>query len=233
MNDLGPLNREQRALAERHLGLVEPNARALSRYLRPPMRVEDLAAAGRVGLLEAAHRFDPTQTRTFAEYAVFRVRGAMIDAMKRESTHRRYVDLTCRKAGYDCIAEQRRGGNPLTDTDEDVRARLDESVDATFASMFAALVGAVARIEGEDGAALREAYATATRTLQTVLGTLAPTERKLVELRFFEDATWEGCAQELGLSVKGARLLEAEVMKRLGQRLRWLGVTSAPSVEGR
>lgn len=233
MSGLGPLNREQRTLAERHLGIVDTSARSLVRYLRPPMRVEDLAAAGRVGLLEAAARFDPTATRTFSEYAVFRVRGAMLDAMRRETSYRRQVGLSCRKAGYECVAEQRHGGNPLTDTDEDIRTRLDESIDATFASMFAALVGAVARVQGEEGAVLREAYATATRGLHVALEALAPTERRLVALRFFEESSWEASAEELGLSVKGARLLEVDVLKRLGKRLRQLGVSSSPYTEGR
>ena len=47
---------------------------------------EELRAFGRQGLVEAAVRFDPEQGDDFRRYAYFRVKGAMLDGMRKMST---------------------------------------------------------------------------------------------------------------------------------------------------
>jgi RNA polymerase sigma factor for flagellar operon FliA len=44
--------------------------------------IEELFAAGRVGLVQAAKRFDKKKHTKFASYAVLRIRGAMLDEIR-------------------------------------------------------------------------------------------------------------------------------------------------------
>ena len=52
-------------------------------YLRPPLTFEDLIAAGTVGLVKAAKDYDPSQPAQFKTYAYIRIRGAILDELKK------------------------------------------------------------------------------------------------------------------------------------------------------
>lgn len=57
-----------------------------------PLSVEDLASCGAIGLMEAVERFDESRGIQFSTFADYRIRGAMIDAIRSSdhmSRHRR------------------------------------------------------------------------------------------------------------------------------------------------
>ena len=57
--------------------------------LRGSVELDDLVGYGRVGLLAAARRFDPDRGIPFEAYATFRVRGAVLDAVRGMALPRR------------------------------------------------------------------------------------------------------------------------------------------------
>ena len=71
-------------LIHSHLYLVRAIASQLIRSAPPPLSFDDLVAYGRVGLVTAAARFDPTRGPRFADYAVLRIKGAMWDGFRKE-----------------------------------------------------------------------------------------------------------------------------------------------------
>ena len=73
------------ALVGQHADLVHRVARRVSGRLstKAQLDYEDLESAGYVGLLEAADRFDWTSPDEFARFAEFRVKGAMLDELRR------------------------------------------------------------------------------------------------------------------------------------------------------
>ena len=71
-------------LIRTHLPLVRSIAAQLIRSAPPPLTFDDLVAYGRVGLVTAAARFDPTRGPSFADYASPRIRGAMWDGFRKE-----------------------------------------------------------------------------------------------------------------------------------------------------
>ena len=86
-------------LVKRHTSLVQRIAYHLLMRLPPVVQSEDLIQAGMVGLLEAARRFDPTQGASFATFAEQRIRGAMLDEIRKgdwapRSVHRRAREVT-------------------------------------------------------------------------------------------------------------------------------------------
>ena len=77
------------ALILEHLGMVPGIARQVAQILRhtiPQLDMGDLEQDGAVGLLQAADRYR-SEDGPFAPYAYFRVRGAILDAHKRQSWH--------------------------------------------------------------------------------------------------------------------------------------------------
>jgi RNA polymerase sigma factor for flagellar operon FliA len=64
--------------------IVKFMAHKLSYNLPGSMEESDLVSVGLVGLMDAAERFDPSRGFKFATFAEFRVRGAMLDELRRQ-----------------------------------------------------------------------------------------------------------------------------------------------------
>lgn len=85
---------EADALVARHAELVKRIAYHLAGRLPPQVEVEDLVQAGMLGLLEAAAHFTSDRGASFETYAGIRIRGAMLDALRKldwapRSVHRK------------------------------------------------------------------------------------------------------------------------------------------------
>ena len=86
------------ALVEQHADLVKKIAYHLSARLPACVLVDDLIQAGLMGLMDAASHYDPSQGASFATYASIRIRGSMLDELRRndwapKSVHRRARDM--------------------------------------------------------------------------------------------------------------------------------------------
>ncbi len=84
----------QDELVTRHAPLVKRIAYHLMSRLPPSVQADDLIQAGMIGLLEAARNYDPSQGASFETYAGIRIRGAMLDEIRRtdwtpRSVHRK------------------------------------------------------------------------------------------------------------------------------------------------
>ena len=85
-------------IVERHGELVRRIAHHLAARLPSSVEVDDLIQAGMLGLIDAARNFQADQGAAFETYASIRIRGAMIDEIRRgdwvpRSVHRRYRDV--------------------------------------------------------------------------------------------------------------------------------------------
>jgi len=85
-------------LVERHAELVKKIAYHLSARLPACVLVDDLIQAGLMGLMDAASHYDPSQGASFETYASIRIRGSMLDELRRndwapKSVHRKSRDM--------------------------------------------------------------------------------------------------------------------------------------------
>ncbi len=81
-------------LVTRHAPLVKRIAYHLISRLPPSVQADDLIQAGMIGLLEASRNYDPTQGASFETYAGIRIRGSMLDEIRKtdwtpRSVHRK------------------------------------------------------------------------------------------------------------------------------------------------
>jgi RNA polymerase sigma factor for flagellar operon FliA len=70
-------------LVQRHIGLVHYLARRLHATLADDADLDELVSAGLGGLLAAAEGFEPERGLAFSTYAATRIRGAMLDELRR------------------------------------------------------------------------------------------------------------------------------------------------------
>lgn len=78
--------RDLPALAKKHAPLVRRLAWHVHGSMSSAVEVEDLVQIGMVALVEAANSFEERGQVTFEQYLVTRVRGSMIDALRRSAT---------------------------------------------------------------------------------------------------------------------------------------------------
>jgi RNA polymerase sigma factor for flagellar operon FliA len=76
---------------------------------------EDLVSAGMVGLIEAADRFDGSRREPFLAFAEHRIRGAVLDELRRGDIMPRRVRQLARKISTAIRALEAAGGEPPTD----------------------------------------------------------------------------------------------------------------------
>ncbi|CAM2746895.1 RNA polymerase sigma factor FliA [Vibrio mytili] len=73
----------QQAFIERYSVLVKRIAHHLLGRLPPSVQVDDLIQAGMIGLIEAQQNYDGSKGASFETYAGIRIRGAMLDDMRK------------------------------------------------------------------------------------------------------------------------------------------------------
>ncbi|MBM7586857.1 RNA polymerase sigma factor for flagellar operon FliA [Bacillus pakistanensis] len=71
-------------LVKRYLPLVSYHVQRIAVSLPKNVSRDDLKSLGLMGLLDALQKFDPTRDLKFDTYASFRVRGAIIDGLRKE-----------------------------------------------------------------------------------------------------------------------------------------------------
>src|SRR5580693_1566912 len=87
----------ENALVEKYLPLVSSVVARLAMTLPESVDQNDLYSAGLVGLLQALRNFDPTCGASFETYARTRVRGAMLDELRRMDWVPRSIHEKARK----------------------------------------------------------------------------------------------------------------------------------------
>lgn len=122
---LTPAELERNQRVERYLPLVAQVLSKIRRTLPAHADVGELYSAGVTGLIAAVERFDPSQAESFPGYVCLRVRGAILDELRRLDPCSRMSRSRARKI-QQAIAdvEQALGRAP---TDAEVSERLQIS----------------------------------------------------------------------------------------------------------
>jgi RNA polymerase sigma factor for flagellar operon FliA len=203
-----PARKTPEALARAHMPLVRKIAWHVHGRVSTAIEVEDLIQIGMIALVEAANAFED-RGHAFATYATVRIRGAMIDHLRRQATICRSA-MARRKeiAAVRARLESRLGREAreaeiaaemgldaaafraLVDGSETVR---HESIDDVYSehSMWFADVEERAD-EALERASLQSALAGA-------IGTLPEREAMVLQLYFVEEMNLEEIGQTLGI----------------------------------
>ena len=80
-----------------YLPFVRKVAHRVARRLPAHITLDDLVGAGVVGLLEAMGRYDPAKASDFEKYAEFRVKGSILDELRRRDLMARDARLEAKQ----------------------------------------------------------------------------------------------------------------------------------------
>src|SRR5690606_25246709 len=106
-----------RQLVEEQAPLVKKIALHLLARLPDSVQLDDLMQAGMVGLLEASQRYSSSHGATFETYAGIRIRGAMVDEIRRGDWVPRSVHRNARRISKAIKAVEDREGREAQDAE--------------------------------------------------------------------------------------------------------------------
>ena len=129
-------NETRNELLMHYVPLVKRVVGRLFASSRPYVDYDDLVSCGVLGMMDAIERFDPTRSVRFETYAQIRIRGEIIDYMRRQDWAPVHVRTRIKQmeAAYDRVAQ--RNGGPASEQEvalelgmelEDMRQTLSDS----------------------------------------------------------------------------------------------------------
>ncbi len=183
------------------------------------MDVDELLALGIVGLLEAAHRYEPEREVTFATFAYPRIRGAMFDGIRHSLVaslrSRRPRRLSSKSRGQ-AESEQATGGSPDSQPDNRNDASHEEEVVLRSVSLEAWLEkGLQIADHGQENPYLLLARYQLVSSIPKLMEILPERERYLIEQCYFEGKSLREIGDDLGLTRSGTSRLHGKVLTRL------------------
>ncbi len=228
---LAPRNRERVAAG---LPFVESLARRVASSMPHSIELGDLVQDGMLGLMDAACRFDEGRGIKFETFAERRVRGAMIDALRRDAwprgvrRQRREIEAAREELRRELGAEPsladlaarvgsdeaRLGRTILRITTIESTSPLSAGENVTGALLPAALVPSEpeAPDKAYEGREVRE-------RIRAAIASLPPRERRVVGLYYYGEATMKQIGLEIGVNESRVSQLHARAIQRLRKAL--------------
>ena len=220
-----------KSTAERNRLIAEfaPMARrvALRVARRTPSWIasEDLVSAAMVGLAEAAERYDSSRGEPFVAFATKRVRGAVLDELRRGDPLSRSARRSARQLGETMRSLEQRLGRPPEDHEVaaalgiDVEEYQDELAMLTHISTVGLEVaesagsGAIADAGPSPAGELERAQTLA--LLTQALRSLVPRDAQILSLYYNEEFTYAEIGELLGVTESRVCQLHGRALARL------------------
>ena len=112
-----PADRERDYLILEHAAMARRIALRVARRVPIWLSADDLVAAAMIGLTEAADRFDNSRGEPFVAFAAKRIRGAVLDEMRRGDMMPRRVRSTSRHVSATLRGLEQQLGRPAEDAE--------------------------------------------------------------------------------------------------------------------
>jgi RNA polymerase sigma factor FliA len=230
----------RQALMHSHLGLVHHVARTLARKLHDGVELDELVSAGTIGLVQAMESFDPRRGLSFSTFAVPRIRGAILDELRRQDRVPRSVRRKTRAiaAVRESLARDL-GRNPLRSElsraleipestllrwELDVERSIEVSLDRPTRGTRWQSDGPEHFDEGLRDQGLHDLEERLTREQQVAmvagaLGALDAHERTVLSLYYLEELKLREIAEVLELSASRISQIRTEALAKLRRRL--------------
>ncbi|OQP08006.1 FliA/WhiG family RNA polymerase sigma factor [Geobacillus sp. 46C-IIa] len=216
-------------LVERYMPLVSYHVQRISATLPSSVPREELVSYGLVGLYDALEKFDPSRDLKFDTYASFRIRGAILDGLRKEDWLPRSVRDKAKKIEEAAERLEQRYMRSVTAkevaaelgmTEEEVQAAVNE----TFFSNWLSLGQTVGEEEDEplairdDRVALPEEQVLKQEMIEKLaagIEQLNEKEQLVISLFYKEELTFTEIGSLLQLSTSRISQIHAKALWKL------------------
>lgn len=223
---------DKSVLLERHTVLVKRIAYHLLARLPASVLVDDLIQSGMIGLFEAANNFDNTKGASFETFAGIRIRGAMLDEMRRGDWTPRSVHKNSRMVSEAIKQLEAQLGRDVTDTE--VAEKLDLSLNEYHHILNEVSTGKILDIQdlgvSEDALVFDESchgddpyrnieHSAFKKGLAECISTLPEREALVLSLYYDEELNLREIGQILDVSESRVSQIHSQAMHRLKARM--------------
>lgn len=214
---------EEDRFVQEHTALVRKIAHRVRAELDLKIDVDDLVAFGFHGLLEAKSRFDPTRGVQFTTFAHYRVRGAILDGVRKMAYLPRRVHEKRRAAEAIDWALEAEGEARATSPEArgDVEATLTAIDDVLSKITATFMLAAVGQDESASPASPEEQVigAAESHRIRRAVDVLPERERIVVRGMYFENRNLDDIGAELGISKSWACRIHTRALGLLREAL--------------
>jgi RNA polymerase sigma factor for flagellar operon FliA len=216
-------------LVSSHLGLVRKIAWHVHARVSSAIDIEDLVQIGMVSLIEAARTFEDRGHAAFATYATVRIRGAMIDQLRKGATLVRSAMRRRREWGAVRSSLEGLLGRPATD--EEMAAKLEISVEVYRSGMAATVATHTESIDdvysdhsdwfADDTPDAHDQLESKSMqaAIAAAVATLPEREAMVLQLYFVEELNLEEIGQVLGVGAARVCQIKKAALGKLRGRL--------------
>jgi len=223
------------------LPFVEALARRMASSMPHSIDIGDLVQDGVIGLIDAANRFDEARGIKFETFAERRVRGAMIDALRKDAwprgvrRQRRELEaareelrreLGCEPSIADLAAKIGADEKRLSRTIVRINTIESTSPLATADHSDDGTLPAVLVPSEPERPDLAYERTEVRERVRAAIGSLPARERKVIGLYYYGEVTMKQIGQEIGVNESRVSQLHARAIRRLREAL---GTSMAPA----
>ena len=221
---------ERSRLIETHTDLSRKAAAMIYPRVKQHVEFDELVSLGNAGLTEAASRFDPTRGASFSTFAWYRVKGSIIDGLRKSTAlpKRVWAKLIALRAASEYLENRierdagaaSRGAQPPEGAE--ALAQIKQAMSA-IRTMYLTSLETMREEKGfepaSDAPAPGEHLDTAklSARLRGALDKLPERERALLTKHYWEGKNLLEAGAELGISKSWASRLHAQAVDRLRQ----------------
>ena len=243
-----PLATSQQDRVFSAIPFVESLARRMASTMPHSIDLGDLVQDGVIGLIDAAHRFDEGRGIKFETFAERRVRGAMIDALRRDAWPRGVRRV---RRELEAAREQLRrelGAEPtLADLAKRVGADVSRLERTIVRINTIESTSPMANLDTVDSSTLPAVLVPSEPLsphrlfeqgemrdrVNDALQTLPAREQKIIRLYYFDEATMKEIGRAIGVNESRVSQLHARAITRLRQALEAQGSVRKPKLVAR
>ncbi len=197
-------------------------------HMEPSLELQDIIHIGVLGLLDAVSKFDSSRDVKFETYAEFRIKGAILDELRKEDILPRYkreivkrVDEAINKLSSKYMREP---------TEEEIAKELNISPDEVFDALrykdnsyylsYSDIEPYLADVKNLFDPLVNTVKRELTEKLAEALMKLSEKEKLVLNLYFYEELTLKEIGEILNISESRVSQIRSEAMKKLKKFLK-------------
>lgn len=213
------------SLIEQYLPFATSIATKVSRSLSSDVDYDDVLCSARLGLLEAARRFDSRFNVDFKTFAYYRIKGAIYDGLRKTGWIPRSLYSKI-KLEQDATSYLSSITDRIVASTNSVKNDVHSMVDTlnSLASIYVMSIEGMEDFEVEDEAALKNLehkteFQKIKEKMRDAIEDLPDKERKLIKMYYFQNKTLQEIGERLSLSKSWTSRLHARALEMLFKKI--------------
>ncbi|MBI3541230.1 MAG: sigma-70 family RNA polymerase sigma factor [Deltaproteobacteria bacterium] len=214
------------AIVEQYMPYASSIASRVMQTLSSSVDFDDVMCNARLGLLEAANKFDTTLNVDFKTFAYYRIKGAIYDGLRKTGWIPRslYARIKFEQATNEYLQQMAEKTGPTARVVENELSEIYETVNS-LASIYVVSVEAAEEggmeIEDKKNKDIEQSaqFQQIKQYMKEAIESLPDKERKLVKMYYFQNKTLEEAGTDLSLSKSWTSRLHTRALEILFKKI--------------